>query len=137
MGQKVNPVSYRLQVNKNWSSKWFSRKVDFKNWLIEDIKIREIGLRPGEKLYEEMLIKTENLDKTDNNLIFVERDRPFTRAEIQSKLNLLDRAVQETTGEINAVEIKEAMRKVVPTFRDPEEINRHAAEAEEMKLCEH
>ena len=103
----------------------------------EDIKIREIGLRPGEKLYEEMLIKTENLDKTDNNLIFVERDRPFTRAEIQSKLNLLDRAVQETTGEINAVEIKEAMRKVVPTFRDPEEINRHAAEAEEMKLCEH
>ena len=41
MGQKVNPVSYRLQVNKNWSSKWFSRKADFKNWLIEDIKIRE------------------------------------------------------------------------------------------------
>ena len=84
-----------------------------------------------------VLIKTENLDKTDNNLIFVERDRPFTRAEIQSKLNLLDRAVQETTGEINAAEIKEAMREAVPTFRDPEEINRHAAEAEEMKLCEH
>ena len=42
MGQKVNPVSYRLQVNKNWSSKWFSRKADFKNWLIEDVKIREI-----------------------------------------------------------------------------------------------
>ena len=41
MGQKVNPVSYRLQVNKNWSSKWFSRKADFKNWLIEDVKIRE------------------------------------------------------------------------------------------------
>ena len=42
MGQKVNPVSYRLQVNKNWSSKWFSRKADFKNWLIEDVKIREV-----------------------------------------------------------------------------------------------
>ena len=41
MGQKVNPVSYRLQVNKNWSSKWFARKADFKNWLIEDVKIRE------------------------------------------------------------------------------------------------
>ena len=42
MGQKVNPISYRLQISKNWSSKWFSRKSDFKNWLIEDIKIREI-----------------------------------------------------------------------------------------------
>ena len=41
MGQKVNPVSYRLQVNKNWSSKWFSRKSDFKTWLIEDVKIRD------------------------------------------------------------------------------------------------
>ena len=41
MGQKVNPVSYRLQVNKDWSSKWFTRKTNFKDWLIEDIKIRE------------------------------------------------------------------------------------------------
>lgn len=42
MGQKVNPISYRLQISKNWSSKWFSRKSDFKKWLIEDIKIREM-----------------------------------------------------------------------------------------------
>ena len=42
MGQKVNPISYRLQVSKDWSSKWFSRKTDFKNWLIEDVKIREV-----------------------------------------------------------------------------------------------
>jgi len=41
MGQKVNPISYRLQVSKDWSSKWFTRNVDFKKWLIEDVKIRE------------------------------------------------------------------------------------------------
>ena len=41
MGQKVNPISYRLQISKDWSSKWFTKKTDFKNWLIEDIKIRE------------------------------------------------------------------------------------------------
>lgn len=41
MGQKVNPVSYRLQVSKDWSSKWFTRKTNFKNWLVEDVKIRE------------------------------------------------------------------------------------------------
>ena len=42
MGQKVSPISYRLQVNKNWSSKWFARKADYRNWLIEDTKIREV-----------------------------------------------------------------------------------------------
>ncbi len=42
MGQKVNPISYRLQVSKDWSSKWFARKSEFKNWLIEDDKIRKI-----------------------------------------------------------------------------------------------
>lgn len=101
----------------------------------EDIEIKEIGLRPGEKLYEELLIKTENLDKTDNNLIFVERDHPNTREEMQSKLNLLARVVKETQGKVNAKEVKEVVRQVVPTFRDPEEVNRNAAQSEEMKLC--
>jgi len=42
MGQKVNPISYRLQISKDWSSKWFARKTDFKKWLIEDDKIRKV-----------------------------------------------------------------------------------------------
>lgn len=42
MGQKVNPISYRLQVSKDWSSKWFTRKSDFRHWLVEDVKIREL-----------------------------------------------------------------------------------------------
>lgn len=41
MGQKVNPISYRLQISKDWSSSWFGKKADYRNWLIEDIKIRE------------------------------------------------------------------------------------------------
>ena len=42
MGQKVNPISMRLQVHKNWSSKWFaSGKKDFSEWLAIDIKIRD------------------------------------------------------------------------------------------------
>lgn len=41
MGQKVNPISYRLQISKNWSSNWFAKKADYRNWLIEDVKIRE------------------------------------------------------------------------------------------------
>ncbi|MAU33866.1 30S ribosomal protein S3 [Candidatus Saccharibacteria bacterium] len=41
MGQKVNPTSFRLQVHKNWDSRWFANKKDFAKWLIEDVKIRE------------------------------------------------------------------------------------------------
>jgi small subunit ribosomal protein S3 len=41
MGQKVNPISFRLQLTKNWDSRWFAAKRDFSRWLIEDIKIRE------------------------------------------------------------------------------------------------
>lgn len=41
MGQKVNPISFRLQVHKNWSSRWFANKRDFAKWLTEDIKIRQ------------------------------------------------------------------------------------------------
>lgn len=42
MGQKVNPISFRLQVHKNWSSRWFAGKKDFAKWLAEDIKIRNL-----------------------------------------------------------------------------------------------
>lgn len=43
MGQKVNPISFRLQIHKNWDSRWFStNKKAFATWLAEDHKIREV-----------------------------------------------------------------------------------------------
>lgn len=42
MGQKVNPISMRLQVHKNWSSKWFATKKEYVQWLSEDIAVRKI-----------------------------------------------------------------------------------------------
>jgi len=42
MGQKVNPISFRLQIHKNWDSRWFAPKRDFAKWLKEDILIREL-----------------------------------------------------------------------------------------------
>ncbi len=93
----------------------------------EDIDIIEIGLRPGEKLYEELLMKTEDLDKTDNDLIFIERDKGLTRDEVDEKLRILMDAVNNETS------ILDAVRLTVPTYHDPEELNRKAAESEEMK----
>jgi FlaA1/EpsC-like NDP-sugar epimerase len=100
----------------------------------EDIKIVETGLRPGEKLYEELLIKTETLEKTENDLIFIECDEPLTRDEVEEKLDVLRRAVEDAEDEIAASSIKNAMMQVVPTFHNPEEVNRHAEESAEMKL---
>ena len=95
----------------------------------KDIDIVEIGLRPGEKLYEELLMKTEELDKTDNEMIFIERDKGLSREEVESKLNLLLDAV-EKEGQDNIVA---AVKATVPTFHDPAELNKKAAETSEMK----
>ncbi|MBQ6289856.1 MAG: polysaccharide biosynthesis protein [Clostridia bacterium] len=85
----------------------------------KDIEIVETGLRPGEKLYEELLIRTEEMDKTDNDLIFIERDKPLSEEEINEKLDILREAL--ATGHNTAV--KEALMKVVPTYHTPEEVN--------------
>ena len=97
-----------------------------------DIDVQEIGLRPGEKLYEELLIKTENLTKTDNKLIFIEKDTPHTREEIEDKLRVLVEAVKAAEHELTADSITAAMKSVIPTFYSPEEINKTASECEEM-----
>ena len=95
----------------------------------KDIDIVEIGLRPGEKLYEELLMKTEELDKTDNDMIFIERDKKLSRQEVEEKLALVRAAIE--TEEQSAV--LDVIRKTVPTFRDPEEVNRQAAQAQEVR----
>ena len=86
---------------------------------VPGVKIIETGLRPGEKLYEELLVNTEELDKTDNNLIFIERDQPLSKEVIYKKIQILRDACN--TG--NDMTAKEVLRSVVPTFRRPEEVN--------------
>ena len=88
-----------------------------------DIDIVEIGLRPGEKLYEELLIRTEKMTKTANKMIFIEHDTPLSREAVDEKLALLQRAVEEHRDELAAEAIRIAMKQAVPTFRDPDEIN--------------
>ena len=42
MGQKINPIGYRLGISKNWSSRWFASKKDYADLVLEDKKIREL-----------------------------------------------------------------------------------------------
>ena len=45
MGQKIDPRGFRLQVTKDWSSRWFANNQSFASNLIEDIKIREFLMK--------------------------------------------------------------------------------------------
>ena len=100
----------------------------------KEIEIKEIGLRPGEKLYEELLIKTEHLEQTENKKIFIEKDTPLTREAVNEKLDVLRAALESARNEIASSAIKDAFKKAVPTFVDPENINKDAEKSEEMKM---
>ena len=90
-----------------------------------DIEIREIGLRPGEKLYEELLMQSETLTSTDHKKIFVEQQQEINPQQIMDDLLMLDRAVSDG---MKAEELIALMRSIVPTYQSPEEINREAVE---------
>ncbi|WP_418732769.1 polysaccharide biosynthesis protein [Dysosmobacter sp.] len=97
-----------------------------------DIEIVETGLRPGEKLYEELLIASRDLEKTVNGMIFVEHQPPVTPEELERKLTLLNDALEKTMRTEDVSCIREVLHRVVPTFHEPEEVNRTQGETVEI-----
>ena len=89
----------------------------------KDIEIKEIGLRPGEKLYEELLMKSEHLINTENEKIFIEEQQLIPPEVIMRGLVALDRCVSDQRPKDELVAL---MRRLVPTYREPEEVNREA-----------
>lgn len=82
------------------------------------IEIKEIGLRPGEKLYEELLMKSEHLSATANNRIFVEEQEEIDKEKIYYYLESFDRLLsEEHTNE----DVKNLMKEAVVTYREPGE----------------
>ena len=86
----------------------------------KDIQIVETGLRPGEKLYEELLVKSETLIKTDNEKIFIEKDEPLSNQELTERLNILSRATFMGSDKI----AKAALKEVVPTYVNGDQVNK-------------
>lgn len=97
----------------------------------KDIDIREIGLRPGEKMYEELLMQPDALDKTENILIFIERDQPLLRYERDHKLILLQKAMASEDDQA----IMQALKDVVPTYREADAANIEVEGAEDVKAA--
>ena len=81
----------------------------------EDIEIAYTGLRPGEKLYEELLMDEEGLKKTLHERIFIAKPINFDNKEFWRQLVELKRMAYE-----DGDEIREAVEKMVPTYRRSE-----------------
>lgn len=86
-----------------------------------DIPIEITGLRPGEKLYEELLMSEEGLQTTAHNKIFIGKPSDITYEQMLKKLGKLEEIIQNENISVN--KIKDTMKQVVPTYKEPEEIN--------------
>ena len=93
-----------------------------------DIKIEYTGLRPGEKLYEELLLKSEGLQKTDNSLIYIGHQVMYTPEQIEEKLETLRGVLYAEKEDVRACmlsliqEPADTMYAEIPGAQNPEAV---------------
>ena len=111
MGEPIRIYDLALKMIK------LSGLVPFK-----DIDVTEVGLRPGEKLYEEPLTGKDSQTMTRSKMIFIERDVPLNREEVDEKMRLLGDAIITSEKELSPAKITEVLRQIVPTFHPGNEV---------------
>ncbi len=109
MGQKVNPISMRLQVNKDWRSKWFASRRDYPRFLTEDLKVRR-------------MIQAKVGSRGSINKIDIERSPNLVSVTISTA----KAGVVIGRGGTGAQELKAAIEKIyaVPTRVNIEELKK-------------
>lgn len=85
----------------------------------KDITIEVTGLRPGEKLYEELLMSEEGLTETKHKKIFIGKPGDFDLGDVRDKIDELLRVA--ISG--NEVVLRQRVKEFVPTYKEPEEVN--------------
>lgn len=78
----------------------------------EDIEIKFTGLRPGEKMYEELLMSEEGLKQTANKMIFIGKPIEFDKDIFEEQLSRLKEA-----GESETLCVREVVKEIVPTYQ--------------------
>lgn len=109
MGQKVNPISMRLQVNKDWRSKWFADKRSYAKYLSDDLMVRKLII---DKLGSRAAINRVEIARTPN-LVTV-------------TINTAKAGVVIGKGGTGASELKDAIEKIygTPTRVNIEEVKK-------------
>lgn len=109
MGQKVNPISFRLQLNKDWRSRWFASKRDYAKFLTQDLAVR--------RMIQDKLGSRAAINKLD-----IERSPNLVTVTIQTG----KAGVVIGRGGAGASELKDAIEKIysIPVRVNIEEIKR-------------
>jgi small subunit ribosomal protein S3 len=109
MGQKVNPISMRLQVNKDWRSKWFANKRDYRSYLTRDLTVRR-------------LIETKLGSRAAINKVDIERSPNLVNVTVHTA----KAGVVIGRGGSGAQELKNQIEKIygVPTRLNIEEVKK-------------
>ena len=94
-----------------------------------DIQIEITGLRPGEKLYEEILMSEEGLTATKHNKIFISKPFDFSEKGLEEGLRKLRKL--EYNDKYSNKKVVEVMKSVVSTYKDSEEVNNQNKEKKE------
>lgn len=81
-----------------------------------DIDIKFVGLRPGEKKYEELLMDEEGLEKTDNNLIYIGKPIVFDEDVFWKEIDELESVMYD-----DETDLRTLVKNIVPTYRIPTE----------------
>ena len=91
-----------------------------------DIEVRYTGLRPGEKLYEELLLSGEGMQKTRNDLIYIGHELPFDKERFAAQIHALER-----WSEPDGRKLRDMIAQIVPTYHEAEHSKTRAPEGEE------
>lgn len=119
MGQKVNPTGFRIGRFYNWKSRWFVDGVKYKNYLLEDIRIREV-LMDKLKLAGVVSVEIDRLPKSMQISIFVSRPGVVI-GRGGSGLEDVKKTVIETTNQGKTTKVKDLKIDIrVVEIKNPE-----------------
>lgn len=110
MGQKVNPISYRLQLNKDWRSKWFAGRGDYAKFLRDDLKVRKLI---QDKAGERGAVNKVDIERSPNAVtVTIRTARPGViigrGGESATELKLAIQQIYGVGTRVNIEEIKKA-----------------------------
>ena len=121
MGQKVNPIGFRLGVNRGWDSVWFARKNDYGKYLIEDYKIREYVKKNIQNAGVSQIIIERSGKKCS---VFTHTSRPgFVIGKKGSDIEKIKAKISKITDSEVSVNIKEIKKPELNAYLVAENIS--------------